>query len=326
MVFQSHVPSFKHFRPALALTFYALLVASTTNPVPAAAVHQSPIVVPAVIDEQLEVSGNTVPAKAVRTRMSVAVNIGDQGPFRFIVDSGADRTVIGENLAEQLSLHPSGTARLQSIAGLSVVRTVRIPTLSVGRMQTDDIHAPVLRERDLGAAGILGIDALAGQRLLLDFDRNEATFQDARRREKPAVAGEIVVTAQRRHGQLIMTEARAGGSAIAAVIDTGSQVTIGNMALLVRLRRGRRSTPLKPVTLTAVTGETIIAEAVHVGEIEIGKVLLRNVIIVFADLPAFRLFGLAERPAILLGTDLLSSFSRVGLDFSRRRVRFQLRR
>ena len=46
----------------------------------------------------------------------------------------------------------------------------------------------------------------------------------------------------------------------------------------------------------------------------------------FADVPPFKLFGLADEPAILLGTDLLESFRRISLDFKARKVRFQLRR
>jgi hypothetical protein len=37
------------------------------------------------------------------------------------------------------------------------------------------------------------------------------------------------------------------------------------------------------------------------------------------------LFGLEHEPAILLGSDILSSFRKVSLDFRRRKVRFTLR-
>ena len=48
--------------------------------------------------------------------------------------------------------------------------------------------------------------------------------------------------------------------------------------------------------------------------------------IAFADVPPFEVFGLSDRPALLLGTDLLGTFRRVSLDFRARKVRFQLRR
>ena len=44
----------------------------------------------------------------------------------------------------------------------------------------------------------------------------------------------------------------------------------------------------------------------------------------FADVPPFKLFGLSDQPALLLGTDILESFRRVSLDFRARKVRFQL--
>jgi predicted aspartyl protease len=293
---------------------------------PTATAAQPPLLAPAVLDDQLEISGDIVAARSLHTRMSVAVKIGDRGPFRFLVDSGADRTVIGERLAEALALPRAATVNLQSIAGLSRVRTVRLINLVVGKSITAEIIAPVLREDDIGAQGILGLDALAEQRILLDFDRKEVTLQDTTHHIDPPVSDEIVVVARRRHGQLILTEARAAGTAISAVIDTGAQITIGNIVLYNRLTRSTRGKPLPPVTLTAVTGEQITAQSVYVREISIGKALLRDVTIVFVDLPTFRLFGLHDRPALLLGTDLLSNFRRVGLDFSRRRVRFQLRR
>jgi hypothetical protein len=46
----------------------------------------------------------------------------------------------------------------------------------------------------------------------------------------------------------------------------------------------------------------------------------------FADVPPFKLCGLSDQHALLLGTDLLESFRRVSLDFRARKVRFQLRR
>ena len=45
----------------------------------------------------------------------------------------------------------------------------------------------------------------------------------------------------------------------------------------------------------------------------------------FADAPPFALFGLSTQPAIFLGSDLLSSFRRVALDFGNRKVRFTMR-
>jgi repressor of nif and glnA expression len=48
--------------------------------------------------------------------------------------------------------------------------------------------------------------------------------------------------------------------------------------------------------------------------------------IAFADIPPFDVFGIADKPSLLLGTDLMENFRRVSLDFHERKVRFQLKR
>ena len=64
----------------------------------------------------------------------------------------------------------------------------------------------------------------------------------------------------------------------------------------------------------------------RIDELQLGPITLQDVPIAFADVPPFELFGLADEPALLLGTDLLQTFRRVSLDFRARKVRFELSR
>ncbi len=109
------------------------------------------------------------------------------------------------------------------------------------------------------------------------------------------------------------------------MIDTGSEITIGNLKLRDKLLRGNRRN-FVTVTAIGVTGVPMNLQIARIGELRLGSVTLRNVPIAFADVPPFRLFGLSDEPALLLGTDLLETFRRVSLDFRHRKVRFQLRR
>ena len=79
------------------------------------------------------------------------------------------------------------------------------------------------------------------------------------------------------------------------------------------------------IELMSVTGQVLMAEAMILNNVKIGGLTLNNVLVAFADAPPFALFGLADRPAIFLGSDLLASFRRVALDFGNRKVRFTLR-
>ena len=118
---------------------------------------------------------------------------------------------------------------------------------------------------------------------------------------------------------------RAANQNLDAVIDTGSEATVGNLALRDKLLRKNRAT-VRTLDMIGVTGETIKVQLAIIDELQLGPILMRDVPIAFADLPPFKLFGLADQPALLLGTDILENFRRVSLDFRARKVRFQLRR
>jgi hypothetical protein len=214
---------------------------------------------------------------------------------------------------------------LHGMTGSSVVDRVKVDELSLGLSTIKNLEIPALEERDLGGEGMVGIDALVEQRLMMDFEKRLIKVEDARLPPPRMTADEIVVTARRRRGQLILTEVRAANLRVDAVIDTGSEITIGNLALRDRLIRGNRD---KFVTVEAigVTGVTVNLQIARVSELRLGSITLRDVPIAFADVPPFTVFGLSKEPSLLLGTDLLETFRRVSLDFRSRKVRFQLKR
>ena len=294
------------------------------KPRPAPAPPNMPPLPPAVIDEALDIAGDDIGARKVETRLSVEVRVNGRGPYQFVVDSGADTSVVGLRIARDLQL-PLGTpVTLNNMTDRNVVDRVHVAELSLGPSIIRNLQLPALREADLGGAGMIGIDALARQRLMMDFEKRLIRIEDASTAVK-SKPGDIVVTARLQRGQLILTEVKAGRVTLDAVIDTGSQITIGNSALRDKLVR-RRIGKFKTVTATGVTGTTVQLQLAQVGELRLGSVILRNVPMAFADVPPFKVFGLADKPALLIGTDLLETFRRISLDFRARKVRFQLRR
>lgn len=306
---------------ASAMILAVPAAAQRHRPVPPSA--RLPDLPPATMDENLTIAGEDIGGRTVQTRMAIQVQVNGRGPFRFVVDSGADTTVIGQRRARELGL-PTGTpVTLHGTTSSSVVDRVLVDQLDLGQSTIHNLEIPVLPERDLGAEGLIGIDALVEQRLMLDFENHTIKIEDARR---PVIGmdGDIIVVARRRRGQLILTQARANGRAVEAVIDTGSELTIGNLKLRDQLLG--RHVPVETVEATGVTGVTVKLQIARVAEIKLGPVTLQDVPVAFADVPPFGVFGMADKPALLLGTDLMSTFRRVSLDFRSRRVRFQLRR
>ena len=280
---------------------------------------------PAIYDPGLDVGGSDVKAHEIDTRLSVDVRLNGQGPYRFIVDSGADSSAVGQRIARELQLPVAAPAILHAMTADNViVDRVKVDKLTVGPSTVRGLELPALREKDLGGDGMIGIDALVHQRLMMDFEKQLIRVEDARIRQR-RLPGEIIITARRERGQLILAHVTAAGLPLDAVIDTGSQVTIGNLALRDKLIRGNRDKFLT-IPVTDVTGARAEVQVARIAELQLGPIILRDVPMAFADIPPFRLFGLADEPALLLGTDILQTFRRVSLDFRARKVRFQLRR
>ncbi|MDQ2877745.1 MAG: retroviral-like aspartic protease family protein [Pseudomonadota bacterium] len=258
-------------------------------------------------------------------RMTVPVTIDGGGIYHFIVDTGSQRTVISHELAGALHLASGPQVHLTSMTGNHDVGTVVIPTLSVGPLGGERIEAPALFAQHLGAPGLLGIDTLQGHSVTIDFAKQQMTVTPSikkRSRAAPHDSGEIVVHARDVLGQLVVTDAEYRGSRIEVIVDTGSMVTMGNMAL--RELVGRSTGGLQPIELLGVTGELMHVEYAQVHGVKIGDVEINNLPVAFADAAPFRHFNLIKRPALMLGMDALKSFKRVKIDFANREIRLKL--
>ncbi|MGL4313532.1 MAG: aspartyl protease family protein [Sphingomonas sp.] len=256
-------------------------------------------------------------------RMTVPVTIGTHGPYQFIIDTGAERTVISRQLADALHLQTGPTVRVMAMAGAADVATVVIPALTVSATGTSRIEAPALDANDLGAAGLLGIDTLQHHAVSIDITHQRMSVRPSeRRRPRPAEPGEIVVQAKGLLGQLVVTDAFYHGQRVRVVIDTGSAVSMGNLALKAAVARRMGAT--QPVSLISVTGRSLQADYTQVPAVQLGTMTINNLPIAFADAAPFRRLGLESRPALMLGMDAMKLFRRVDIDFANREVRFQM--
>lgn len=269
-------------------------------------------------------------------RMTVPVTIqsfgGDPleaGPYRFVVDTGAERTVISRELAGILGLAAGPAVRITAMAGSGAVGTFVIPRLRIGapdvgtRLASQRIEAPALVAANLGAAGLVGIDALQGHALTIDFATQTMTVALSTKRLRRERFGpdDIVVRARNLLGQLVVTDAAYRGQRVRVVIDTGSAVSVGNGALR-RLVAGRTGA-LTPIRLTSVTGASLTADYTQVDKMRFADTGFANLPVAFSDAPPFKRLGLVERPALLLGMDALRLFGRVRIDFANRELRLE---
>lgn len=307
-----------HIRALAALLLAAASAGSAREPQVAPLPPPDPVAIAEQASEYLAFA-------EFEQRMRVPVRVNGAGPFHFVIDTGAERTVISRQVATTLGLSVGRTVNIAAMTGVVPVSTVHIPSLEIDAVpRTRSIEAPQLEGLHLGADGLVGLDSLANNALLIDFDESRMHVQKSRRRQRAAAPDEIVITAKSQMGRLIVTDARFAGKRISVVLDTGTSVSIGNSALL-KLVADKAKVGL-PIRVMSVTGGTIDADYRVVPRVTLGGVELRTLPVAFADVPPFERLKLNDRPALFLGMDAMKLFRRVRIDFPNREVRFLLPR
>lgn len=261
-------------------------------------------------------------AKDRLERMTVSVRIDRGGPYEFIIDTASQRTILSKEIAGALALDIEDEVTIVALAGSTVVQTVFVPSLTLGQRSYDGLVSPTFRSVNIGADGVLGLDSLQGQRILFDFLGRNISVEDTSEPLKSRSLREIVVTARRRSGQLIFTNATIAGVKTSVIIDTGGELSIGNKALQRRLRL--KSSAMVQMNLVDITGRSVEADYGIAEELLIGRARFGIIPIAFADIAPFKALQLDKKPALFLGMDALRKFDRVAIDFANRKIYFLL--
>ena len=256
-------------------------------------------------------------------RMTVPVRLAGAGPYQFLVDTGADRTAVSRQLVARLNLPSAGGAALHSVSGVSNVSTAKVHNLQLTRTP-ETVDAAVLDGANMGADGIVGVDLLRSQRVQFDFEKKTMSIVPSATPDFNDERGTIVVRAKRKNGRLVVTDAVANDEPLTVVLDTGSQVSIGNRALRRRLLGDNLVNINQSVELESVTGQRIVGDYMFIKQLTIGGVGLTNLAVVFTDAHTFKQLGLDKRPALLLGMNAIRAFKKVSIDFASKKLRVML--
>ncbi|MFZ3005453.1 MAG: retroviral-like aspartic protease family protein, partial [Phenylobacterium sp.] len=282
-----------------------------------------PAAAPAITpDDQASLEPTQVASgKDAFARITVPVTINGQGPFDFMVDTGANRSCISTTLAARLGLPDGGKVVVNTIIGRRTRQSVLVDRLQVGTRAQRAVKVPVLPFVGTNIEGLLAVDWLRGQRLVLNMAEKHVAITSSRR--DVSTSKSVVVPARKRIGQLTIVDADLGAKPISCMIDSGAQLSLGNPTLR-KLLDPRIEGKLEKVTMVSVTGETFVGDMLYLPFLRVGGVQLGNVPVVFADLSVFALWGLADKPALVLGMDLMAEFAVVSLDFGRSTVTFEI--
>jgi predicted aspartyl protease len=255
-------------------------------------------------------------------RLTVQVYLNGQGPYAFLVDTGANASVISSAVASQLDLPQGQNVTLHGIAGAEVVGTVFLDTVRVGHRERQGLTLSVLSDRYLTAPGILGMDWLGDQGLTLNVAGKQMHVGASLPKTDEY---SVSVPAKLQRSGLTLIEASAGGVPTLAFLDTGSTTTVGNAALMEEaIRRRGVTSDWTDLQLVSLTGQTMTGRLAALKRLTFGTISLVNLPVVFGPIHTFDYWGISDRPALLLGMDVLNIFETVSLDSRRGAVHFQL--
>ena len=258
-------------------------------------------------------------------RMTVDALVDGQGPFRFLVDTGADRSVIASDVATKLGLLGGADVVLQSISRSVPATTAKLKSLEVGPIKLRDVAIPVLSREWLGADGYVGLDMLNQRKVTFDFRNQSLIIDRSKLGTSVDFSGDVVVRVSGSRGRLTAFDCRVDDVPAAAFVDSGSQISIGNSRLFAELqKRGSTYISDRIVPITDVTGGLSPGRVISFSKIKMGAISFVRANLLICDLEIFDVWGLADRPALFIGMNFLGRMSAFTIDFGQKELHFKL--
>ena len=262
------------------------------------------------------------------SRLRVVAHINDHGPYHFVVDTGADHTVLASEVAAELGLSVGEAVMVKGVVRAVLTQTVSIRTMTFGSITKRHLTVPTLPRALLDADGYLGLDFLDGHRVTFDFRNHLLEISEPRGRFSAnwVRGNEARVRASGSSGHLQAVDCTVDRVPATAFIDSGAEVTAANGPLLAALaRRNPDFSDAGSIRLIDITGGEILGQVAVVNRIRLTEALIfTDCPLVIADFLVFDEWGLRQRPALLIGMNLLRQFGRVSIDYGLQELRFDL--
>ena len=260
-------------------------------------------------------------------RIWAPVLINGRGPFRLVLDTGASSSGVTAMvaLALGLSTDQSPHVTLRGVTGSADVPTIKVDTLTVGDLAVDSPLLPIVPDALGGAEGVLGSEGLKNKRILIDFRHDQISIAFSRdERSRP---GFMTLPFKLINDELITIDCLVGGIATKAIIDTGGQTTIGNLALRRALRAQKNGVLRgKPDSIVGATLAVEEGELVRTPAIAMGPIQILDESVTYADVYIFKHWDYTHKPAIMIGMDALGTLDTLIIDYRRKELQVRMSR
>ena len=127
-------------------------------------------------------------------QMVVQVSLNDAGPYDFLIDTGAQMTVIDRSLATELGLPASGNANVAGISLQGQIRFAQLEMLKLGKYASTNQRVLVydmnkLQKAGFAIRGLLGEDFLSRFNLFIDRAHGVLCIDDTGTMEASLIGG-----------------------------------------------------------------------------------------------------------------------------------------
>jgi predicted aspartyl protease len=254
------------------------------------------------------------------------VVINGVGPFEFIVDTAASAATVTSALTSELGLLPeSGKARVQGGGGVESADFYMLNSLVVAGLETRGQPAAMLDrvQREYSAFGVVGADVLSKGVLALDLPKGQISFGRPGDIGDARGPGWTSIPIKLNDVDFALLPMEIEGKRVTAVLDTGARRSVVNWAFAKKLRLSPGSERVvRAEAVEGATAQTTEAHAIEATLIEAGDLEWEQRELTIADLSVFEALGLDNKPAMILGLDLLREL-RVVVDYGGKRLYLQ---
>jgi predicted aspartyl protease len=163
------------------------------------------------------------------------VRVNEEGPFEFILDTGAGTSLVSPELAKQLQLTVLGSKEGQTAGGKVSVSLAKIHSLSVGEAKLIDVDVGIVDLSQIGETvkakiyGDLGYNFLKHFRIIINYREREIRLENPKRMDYFRVPArtQIPMRLANPAKPLILVDAHANGRGpFQFAIDTGTSTTV----------------------------------------------------------------------------------------------------
>lgn len=247
------------------------------------------------------------------------VEVNGEGPFDFILDTGAGTSLLSSQLGEKLGIKIIGSKEGQSAGGAVSVSLAKVDSLGVGSARLEDVDVGLVDLSHIGKTvgaqidGDLGYNFLKHFRITLDYRANEIRFDDPKRFEpagRSAAVTEIAMRLASPAKPLLLVDVYANGRGpFQFAIDTGTSTTAITPELAKQL--GVTSSPIGAAT---TGGAHVNVTAGVLQSFQVGGARIHDSTVVVADFFTMLSNALGAKLDGIVGYNFLRNY-KVALDY-----------